>query len=323
MRYRPLGKIGYPVSDIGFGAWGIGGGIWKGGEDGEALRALNRAVDLGLNFIDTALAYGGGHSERLIAKLLKARTERIYVATKVPPKTHEWPARKGSRVREVFPKEHIIACTEESLKNLGVARLDLQQLHVWAPNWKDELEWHETFLQLQKAGKIAHFGISINDHDPDSALEVIRAGLVQTVQVIYNIFDPAAASQLFPLCQEKEIGVIVRCPLDEGALTGVITPDTHFAPDDWREQYFTTSRKEEIAVRIGKISKVLNEANAGSLAELALRFCLSHPAVSTVIPGMRKFRNVNQNLPVSDMAPLSKKIVQKLASHAGPRNFYA
>lgn len=323
MLYRPLGKTGYSVSEIGFGGWGIGGDIWKGGSDQVSLGALHLAVDLGLNFIDTALSYGNGHSERLIGKLVSQRSERIYVATKIPPKNLEWPARKRVRLKEVFPKDHIVACTEKSLMNLGVERIDLQQFHVWAPNWIDEMEWYETLQQLKREGKVAHFGISINDHEPNSALDVVAADLIDTVQVIYNIFDPSAAFPLFLLCQEKTIGIIARSPFDEGALTGAITPETRFEPGDWREAYFTPKKKKEIAARVKHLKSLLDEAGASDLADLALRFCLSHPAVSTVIPGMRNTDHVYRNFLTSKKGPLSRQVLEKLAPHAWAKNFYS
>lgn len=323
MRYRLLGKTGYSVSEIGFGAWGIGGDKWKGGTDEESMKALHRAIDLGLNFIDTALSYGNGHSERLIGKLLLQRPERIYVATKIPPKNREWPAREGIRLKEAFPKEHIIACTERSLTNLKVGQIDLQQLHVWASNWIEEAEWYETFQRLQQEGKIAHFGISVNDHEPNSASDIVAGGLIDTIQVIYNIFDPTAAFPLFLLCQEKNVGVIARSPFDQGALTGAISLETRFKPGDWREAYFTPGRRKKIAVRVKKLEKMLEEADAIDLAELALRFSLSHPAVSTVIPGMRKVLHVIKSLLVSEMGPLSNEVLLKLASHPWPKNFYS
>lgn len=323
MRYRPLGRTGYSVSEIGFGAWGIGGDIWKGGSDQASLNALNLAIDLGLNFIDTALSYGNGHSERLIGKLVSQRSKRIYVATKIPPKNLEWPARKRVRLKEVFPKDHIIACTEMSLMNLGVDRIDLQQLHVWAPNWIDEMEWRETLQQLKREGKIAHFGISINDHEPNSALDVVAADLIDTVQVIYNIFDPNAVFPLFRLCEEKNVGIIVRSPFDEGALTGAITPETHFEPGDWREAYFTPKRRKEIVARVKRLKSLLDEAGANDVGELALRYCLSHPAVSTVVPGMRKTEHVYRNILASKGGTLSSEVLEKLAPHAWPKNFYS
>ncbi len=322
MQHRALGRTGFPISEIGFGAWGIGGSLWKGGSDDEALKALHHAYDLGLNFIDTALAYGQGHSEQLIGRVLKERKERIFVATKIPPKNQEWPARHGVPVKDVFPNDHIVSCTERSLKNLGVDQIDLQQLHVWAKNWVDEQTWHETFLKLKKEGKIAHFGISINDHDPDSAIKVVEQGWVDSVQVIYNIFDPTPAKRLLPLCHEKNIGVIARCPFDEGSLAGAITRKTRFEKGDWRAFYFTENRNMEVISRVEKLSGLLKETRIATLSELALRFCLSDKNISTVIPGMRRVAHVDQNLPVSDGKGLAADLLEKLALHAWPRNFY-
>lgn len=319
MKYRSLN--GLSVSEIGFGGWGIGGGNWKGGNDDESLAVLHRAVDGGLTFIDTALAYGQGRSERLIAQLLRSRTERLCVATKIPPKNHEWPARPGSRIEEMFPRAHIIACTEASLKNLGVERLDLQQLHVWTADWTDHSEWYDTFKDLQREGKIDRFGISINDHEPDSALAVVRAGRIDTVQVIYNIFDPTPAARLLPLCQEKNVGVIARCPFDEGGLTGAITLRNCFEAGDWRENYFTAVRRGRTVLRVGRLRRLLT--GVGTLSELALRFCLAQKAVSTVIPGMRRVAHVDANLAASGAGPLPEATLHALASHAWPRNFYA
>jgi len=319
MKYRSLN--GLAVSEIGFGGWGIGGGHWKGGNDDEALAALHRAVDGGLTFIDTALAYGQGHSERLIAQLLRSRTERLHVATKIPPKNHEWPARPGSLVEEMFPRAHIIACTETSLKNLGVERLDLQQLHVWTAAWTDHSEWYDAFKELQRTGKIDRFGISINDHEPDTALSVVRAGRVDTVQVIYNIFDPTPAARLFPLCLEKNVGVIVRCPFDEGGLTGAVGLRSHFEAGDWRANYFTGLRRGRLALHVGRLRRLLD--GDGTLPELALRFCLSNPAVSTVIPGMRRVAHVDANLAAAAAGALPEATLRALADHAWPRNFYA
>ena len=322
MRYKTLGRCGYSISEIGFGAWGIGGSLWKGGSDDEAIKALHHACDFGLNFIDTALAYGQGHSENLVGQILKERPERIFVATKIPPKNQEWPAKHGVPVKHVFPSEHIIACTERSLKNLGVDQIDLQQLHVWAKNWVEEPTWYETLLKLKKDGKIAHFGISINDHDPDSALQVVENGWIDSVQVIYNIFDPTPAKRLLPLCQEKNIGVIARCPFDEGSLTGAITQETCFEKGDWRAFYFTDNRKKEVVARVEQLKAFLKEAHVATLSELALRFCLSNKNISAVIPGMRRVSHVEQNLIISDGKELSKKILGELANHAWTRNFY-
>jgi aryl-alcohol dehydrogenase-like predicted oxidoreductase len=297
--------------------------MWIGAEDDESLRALHRAIDLGLNFIDTALAYGDGHSEQLVGQVLKERDERLYVATKVPPKNQQWPARAGTPYEEAFPTDWVLKCTERSLKNLDVDQLDLQQFHVWLDEWAGNPKWHTTVQMLKDRGLIRHFGISINDHEPSNALAGIRTGLIDTVQVIYNIFDQTPAGKLFPACQEYSVGVLARVPLDEGGLTGKITPDTTFPADDWRNSYFRDDRKQQVYERAQALEELLVGGGvAGDLPEAALRFCISHPAVSTVIPGMRKIRHVEANCAVSDKGPLPAHILEELKAHAWPRNFY-
>jgi aryl-alcohol dehydrogenase-like predicted oxidoreductase len=322
MRYRKLGRTNLEVSEIGFGAWGIGGKQWLGGSDEESLRALRRAVELGLNFIDTALAYGDGHSERLVGQVLREARTRVWVATKVPPKNRLWPARPGIGIQEVFPYDYIIRSTEESLRNLGVETIDLQQLHVWNPEWLESDVWRRAFEDLKRSGKVRFVGVSINDHQPDSALELIRTGRIDTVQVIYNIFDQTPERNLLPLCTECNIGVIARVPFDEGSLTGTITETTRFDPEDFRAYYFRGDRKRQVVERVAALQRDL-AAVEGTLPEIALRFCLSHPAVSTVIPGMRKVRNVEVNCAVSDKGPLDERVLQILRRHAWNRNFYS
>ncbi|MEE2838931.1 MAG: aldo/keto reductase [Acidobacteriota bacterium] len=319
MKYRTLGRTGYSISEIGFGAWGIGKQLWVGAEDSESLKALHRAVDQGLNFIDTALAYGGGHSETLVGQVLKDREERIFVATKVPPRNQRWPA-SGS-LEEVFPRRHIIQSTETSLRNLGVETLDLLQLHVWSPSWIQDDQWFETLSQLKEEGKIAHFGISVNDHQPQTAEELVQTGRIDTIQVIYNVFEQAPEDRLFPLCREKEVGVIARVPFDEGALTGGITSETKFPKKDWRNFYFQGDRRDQVQEHVRELGTLL-DGEARTLPELALKFCLHTPVVSAVIPGMRSVRHVEANLVVSDQGPLSEELMGKLRGHRWDKNFY-
>jgi aryl-alcohol dehydrogenase-like predicted oxidoreductase len=321
MRYRTLGKTGIQVSEIGFGAWGIGGELWQGADDKEALRTLARAADMGLNFIDTALAYGDGHSEQLVGAFLKESRERMVIATKIPPKNNQWPAKKGSRIGEVFPASHIVRSTEKSLKNLGIETIDIQQLHVWLDDWTDVPEWFDAISRLKADGKIRFFGVSINDHDPASALKITASGKVDTVQVIYNIFDQSPEEELFPLCLKRDIGVIARVPFDEGALTGAITPETTFPEKDFRSRYFRDDRKQQVHHRVGALTALLG-SEARTLPELALRFCLHHTAVSTVIPGMRTVKHVECNCPLSDGRALSTDILEKLREHRWEKNFY-
>ena len=321
MRYRKLGRTRLDVSEIGYGAWGIGGSLWQDSDDRDSVAALRRAIDLGLNFIDTALAYGSGHSENLVGQVVRDAGRRVCVATKVPPKNQLWPAQPGIGIEEVFPYDYIMACTERSLRNLGLDVIDLQQLHVWNPEWIGRDEWRRGFEDMKKAGKVRFVGVSINDHQPDSALELIRTGLIDTVQVIYNIFDQSPERNLFPLCLEKNVGVLARVPLDEGSLTGTITPSTVFAPADFRADYFRGDRKAQVVQRVNALKKDLVGVE-GSLPEIALRFCLSQPAVSTVIPGMRSRRNVEANCHVSDQGPLPVETLRILERHAWDRNFY-
>jgi len=309
------------VSEIGYGAWGIGGTQWLGGDDRESLAALRRALELGLNFIDTALVYGDGHGERLVGQVVREAPQPVYVATKVPPKNRRWPARPGIGIREVFPYSYILECTEQSLRNLGLDHIDVQQLHVWNPEWIHEDDWRRAFEDLQRSGKVRFVGVSINDHQPDSALELIETGLIDTVQVIYNIFDQSPERRLFPLCQERNIGVLARVPLDEGALTGQITAESRFDPRDFRSFYFRGDRKLQVEERVAALRRDLAGVE-GDLPEIALRFCLSHPAVSTVIPGMRKVRHVEANLAVSDKGPLNEQVLAILRKHAWEKNFY-
>jgi aryl-alcohol dehydrogenase-like predicted oxidoreductase len=322
MKYRRLGRTGFEVSEIGYGAWGIGGKQWLGGEDDESMRALHRAVELGVNFIDTALAYGEGHSEKLVGDVVRQAPGKVWVSTKVPPKNLLWPARPGIPIDQAFPYDYMVRCTEKSLRNLNMETIDLQQLHVWNPEWIDNDGWRRAVEDLKKAGKIRAFGISINDHQPDSALEVIKTGLIDTVQVIYNIFDQSAEKNLFPLCQKEDIGVLARVPLDEGALTGTISESTTFPDGDFRNFYFRGDRKKEVMQHVDALKADLKDI-PGPLAETALRFVISNPAVSTVIPGMRKVRNVESNVNVSNEGPLPAAVLERMRHHAWDRNYYS
>jgi aryl-alcohol dehydrogenase-like predicted oxidoreductase len=321
MRYRKLGKTSFEVSEIGYGAWGISGKQWIGANDEESLAALRRSIDLGLNFIDTALAYGEGHSERLVGQVVRDTPKKIYVATKVPPKNRIWPARRGTPISDVFPYSYIMESAAQSLENLGLPAIDLLQLHVWNPEWIDKDDWRRAFADLKSSRKVAAVGVSINDHDPDSALEIVRTGLIDAVQVIYNVFDQTPEANLFPLCREKNVGVLARVPLDEGGLSGNITPQTKFPDGDFRDFYFRGDRKQQVFDRVNALRGELGDA--GNLPETALRFCLSHPAVTTVIPGMRTVRHAESNVSLSDRGPLPPETLSILKRHAWNRNFYS
>jgi len=322
VNYRKLGRTGLEVSEVGYGAWGIGKSQWMGAEDDESLRALNRAIDLGLTFIDTALGYGEGHSERLVGQTVKARDETVHVATKILPKNRIWPAPPGLHPDETYPADHVRECTETSLRNLGLETIDVQQFHVWQDEWLGEGDWQEAVEDLKREGKIRHFGVSINDHQPANAIKLIEAGLVDTVQVIYNVFDQSPEDELLPACLEHGVGVIVRVPFDEGALTGAITPETTFDEGDFRNDYFRDDRKRQVQERVRAIVSELG-VTEDEIAEIALRYILSHPAVSAVIPGMRSVRNVERNTRVADGKGLPEDQARLLKNHRWVRNFYA
>ncbi len=322
MNYRQLGRTGIEVSEIGYGAWGIGKDAWLGAEDDESLKALNRAIDLGLTFIDTALAYGDGHSERLVGQVIKERDEEIHIATKIPPKNGVWPAPEGLHPDETFPGDYVRECTEQSLENLGVDSVDVQQFRVWQDEWVGEGSWMEAVEELKEEGKIKAFGVSINDHQPENALKLIETGIVDTVQVIYNVFEQSPEDELLPFCERHSVGVIVRVPFDEGALTGRITPDTEFDEGDFRNEYFRGDRKREVYERVQNIVSDLG-ISEDEMPEVALRYILSHPAVSAVIPGMRSVCNVEKNVAVGDSKGLPEEQVEKLKEYRWIRSFYA
>jgi aryl-alcohol dehydrogenase-like predicted oxidoreductase len=322
MNLRRLGRTGLEVSEIGYGAWGIGQSSWIGAEDRESLRALERAIDLGVNFIDTALAYGDGHSEELVGRTVRGRSDTVYVATKIPPKNGRWPASGDDRAEDAFPGDHIRACTERSLRNLGLEAIDVQQFHVWHDNWLEQGDWLEAVEALKQAGKIRHWGVSINDHEPDTGLALVRSGHADTVQVIYNVFEQSPEDELFPAVEQHDVGVIARVPFDEGGLTGTITPESEFPDGDFRAPYFAGDRKQLVAERVRAIVDDLGIA-PDAIAETALRYILSADAVSTVIPGMRSVRNVERNVAVGDGRGLPAEQVGKLRAHRWERNFYA
>ena len=324
MRTRKLGRTGWQVSEVGYGAWGIGGNQWRGHTDDESLAALQRALELGLNFIDTALAYNEGHSERLIASTLKKTGAKAYVATKIPPKNRIWPAQRGVGIEEVFPYDYVMECTETSLRNLDTDVIDLQQFHVWNPEWAASDEWRRSIDDLKKSGKVRFFGISVNDHQPESVLDACATGVIDTIQVIYNVFDQSPEQELLPLAGKLDIGVLARVPFDEGALTGAITPQTEFDPGEFRAMYFRGDRKQQVFDRVNALKADLSSIGQDEpMAATALRFCLSNPAVSTVIPGMRRIRNVESNLVVSDAGPLPASVLEVLRRHAWIKNFYS
>ena len=316
MQYRRFGRTNWEISEIGYGMWGMAG--WTGSNLDEVRRSLDRSVELGCNFYDTAWAYAAGKSENLLGELVKRHPgKKLYCASKIPAKNFKWPARPEYKLEDCYPASHIIEYTEKSLKNLGPECLDLQQFHVWDDSWTDRDEWKEGIERLRKDGKISAFGISINRWEPDNALRALQTGLVDAVQVIYNIFDQAPEDNLFPLCRKLDVGVIARVPFDEGTLTGTLTLDTVFPADDWRSTYFVPENLNASVERAERLQPDIPKEM--TMPELALRFILANDDVHTTIPGMRKLKHVEANLAVSDGMRLPESLYARLRDHRWDR----
>jgi aryl-alcohol dehydrogenase-like predicted oxidoreductase len=316
MQYRTFGRTGWPVSEIGYGMWGLAG--WTGSDDAETMAALERAVQLGCNFFDTAWAYGEGHSEQMLGRLVRAHLdEPLYIATKIPPRNRKWPSRRGFALDEVFPPEYIREYAERSLRNLELTRIDLLQFHVWEDDWAHDERWQRAVDDLKREALVRAVGISVNRWEPENVLETLRTGLIDVVQVIYNIFDQAPQDELFPLCRERNIGVIARVPFDEGTLIGTLTKDSRWPDGDWRNTYFVP---ENLSASVDRAEALRPLVPAGmSMPELALRWILADPTVSTIIPGMRKLRHVEANIAASDLKPLDPDLLERLAEHRWDR----
>ncbi|MEQ8766877.1 MAG: aldo/keto reductase [Planctomycetota bacterium] len=313
MKYRPLGKTGLEVSEIGFGAWSLGGG-WGHQDDSAGRDALRSAFELGINFFDTAYVYGDGHSEKLIGEALGDVRDRIVIASKIPPKTFAWTKVDESPVGEVFPADWIVECTERSLKLLGTDYLDVQQLHAWSDSYLDEPEWLEALTRLKKQGKIRHFGVSANDWNPYHTVRLAQSERIESIQVIYNLFEQRPAELLLPAAEEHGIGIIARVPFEEGLLTGKFRPGHAFADDDWRKDWMTEDRLQVASPKIEALEAEL-DADTPTLADLALKFVLGHPAISTVIPGMRTLEHVRKNVAVSEQPALTEDKLAHLTRH--------
>jgi aryl-alcohol dehydrogenase-like predicted oxidoreductase len=316
MKYRTFGRTGWEVSDVGYGMWGMAG--WSGSDDEESLASLDRAIALGCNFFDTAWAYGDGHSEILLGRTLKRHSgKRLYSATKIPPKNRKWPARPESTLDEVYPADYIREYTEKSLTNLGVSTIDLQQFHVWSDTWADDARWQRAASSLKDEGLVRAIGISINRWQPENVLRALETGLIDAVQVVYNVFDQSPEDELFPACREKKIAVIARVPFDEGSLTGTLTADSHWPQGDFRNSYFRPENLAPTLERVDRLRPVVPEGM--TMPQLALRHILQHPDVSTVIPGMRKAKHVEENIGASGAARLPEKLMAELKQHRWER----
>jgi aryl-alcohol dehydrogenase-like predicted oxidoreductase len=321
MEKRKFADTNEEITLLGFGCWGIGKSMWIGADDTESKKALIRAIDEGINFFDTALVYGAGHSEVLVGEAEKESGKKIFIASKVPPKDMEWPALDNSKLKEVFPKDYIIKRTEQSLRNLKRDNIDLMQFHVWNDKWSDQDEWKEAVNKLKKEGKVRYWGISINDHQPENGIEAGKSGLIDSFQVIFNIFDQKPIERLFPFCKKNNISIIARVPFDEGALTGNISTNTDFPVGDFRNNYFRGTRKVEVKLRVDSIMNDV-KTEVSSMAEAALRYIISFDAITSVIPGMRKEKNLMANIASVKKGPLSAELLKELKTHKWNKNFY-
>lgn len=321
MIYKNFARSEEKVSLLGFGAWGIGRTMWIGANDKESKLTLHRAIEKGVNFFDSALVYGNGHSEKLVGEVEKESGQSLFITSKIPSKRFEWPARDESTLSESFPADHIIRSTERSLKNLNREYLDLQQFHVWNDKWANEDEWKEAVQKLRKDGKVRFFGISINDHQPENGIEAGKTGLIDSFQVIFNLFDQSPTDELVPFCRENNIAIIARVPFDEGGLTGNITPDTEFPRGDFRNNYFRGDRKREVYERVQNIWEDI-KGETESMAEASLRYLVSFQEVTTVIPGMRKEKNLISNVESIDKGALSAELMENVKKHRWVRNYY-
>ena len=316
MQYRQFGRVGWSVSEIGYGMWGMGG--WTGSDDEESLAALGRAIVRGCTFFDTAWAYGQGKSEQLLAEARRRYPHApMRVATKIPPKNMRWPARAEDSASDAYPADHIREYTERSLKNLDAQSIDLQQFHVWSDTWADDDGWKTAVRALKEEGMVKAFGISVNRWQPTNVRRALDTGLIDSVQVVYNIFDQAARDELFPYCQARNIAIIARVPFDEGSLTGTLTAESRWPEGDWRNTYFTPERLAEALERVERLDMLVPDGM--DLPELALRFILEHPAVSTTIPGMRRPAHVERNMAASDGQRLPPRTAEALEFHRWDR----
>jgi aryl-alcohol dehydrogenase-like predicted oxidoreductase len=321
MEYRTFAKSNEKISRLGFGGWGIGGTMWIGAEDKESKRTLRKAIESGINFFDSAFVYGNGKSEQLISQVEKESGKELFITTKIPPKNYQWPAKDTTPLGAAFPKDYIMTITERSLRRMNRDYVDLQQFHVWNDQWADNDEWKEAILKLKNDGKVRYFGISVNDHQPENGIEAGKTGLIDSFQVIFNIFDQSPVDTLFPFCKENDISIIARVPFDEGALTGNIKPDTVFPDRDFRANYFRGDRKQQIWDRVQKLTEDVKDETS-SLAEAALRYTISFDEVTTVIPGMRKEKNLLSNVASIEKGVLSEELLERLKDHRWIRNFY-
>jgi len=316
MKHRRFGRTGWMVSEVGYGMWGMAG--WTGSSDHESQQSLQRAVDMGSNFFDTAWAYGNGHSEKLLGWLVRNNSrKKLYVATKIPPKNFAWPSRREFTLDDCFPPDHIDRYVHSSLENLGLESFDLVQFHTWEDSWLQDDRWVKKLEELRHQGLFHAVGISINRWEPWNGVHAVRSGLIDGVQVIYNIFDQNPEDELFPACAAKDVGVIARCPFDEGSLAGALTLESTWPHGDWRNTYFVPENLKASVARAEALRPLLPAGT--TMPDLALRFILGNPTVSTIIPGMRTVRHVDANMSASDKGALEENLHAELRKHRWDR----
>jgi aryl-alcohol dehydrogenase-like predicted oxidoreductase len=317
MKYRRFGRTDWRVSEVGYGMWGMGG-EWKNSDDEESLNSLQRALDLGCNFFDTAWIYGRGRSEKLLGKLIQANPGKpLYTASKIPPKNFRWPSKRDHSLDDCFPPDHIQRFVERSLENIGLTSIDLIQLHTWEDLWLQDNRWIKKLIELKDQGIIKAIGISLNRWEPWNGVKAVKSGLIDAVQVIYNIFDQNPEDELFPACKEQDVAVIARVPFDEGTLTGTLTKDSTWPEGDWRNTYFVPENLNSSVGHADALRPLIPEGM--NMAEMALRFIYSDQRVSTVIPGMRKLKHVEANIATSDAGVLDEQLVMELKKHRWDR----
>jgi aryl-alcohol dehydrogenase-like predicted oxidoreductase len=320
MRQRRFGRTGRSVSELGIGMWGMGGGIggWTGADDRQSTAVLQAAAETDINFFDSAQVYGYGHTDRLLGELVRANPGRaLFTASKIPPRNRQWPARPGDRIRDVFPPEHIRASVEGILRQMRMPTLDLIQFHVWQDAWCDDAGWQRAMEALRRDGLVRHVGISVNRREPANVIATLRTGAVDAVQVVYNIFDQAPEDELLPACRELGVGVIARVPFDEGSLTGALTVDSRWPDGDWRNTYFGPAVLQATIPRVEDLRPLVPEGQ--TLAQLALRFILSNPDVTTVIPGTRRPEHLAANVAAAEAGPLGAELLAALRMHRWDR----
>lgn len=316
MKYRRLGRTNWKISEIGYGMWGIAG--WTGSDDEESLRSLQLAVDMGCNFFDTAWGYGEGKSESLLGKLVRAnKDKKLYTATKIPPKNFKWPSRREYTLNDCFPPDHIQEYVEKSLVNAGLDSFDLMQFHTWEDKWLEDERGIMKMIDLKEQGLFKAIGISLNRWEPWNGIKAVKSGFIDTVQVIFNIFDQSPKDELFPACREMDAGLIARVPFDEGSLTGTLTKESKWPAGDWRNSYFVPENLNSTVEHADALKPLVPKGI--TMSEIALRFILGEPSISTIIPGMRKPSHAKTNMKASDAGPLDPELMKELVKHRWDR----